>query len=119
MPVLDHRIRHLGIATLVSETDLATADERETALPVVPAEVGTGRNETDLFYDVLADVGDQHVAGGRVPGKALGVTHAQGVDLAERVTIASVHEWIIGGNAILAVGAVGAQRVDTQDFAEG
>ena len=53
-----------------------------------------------------------------IPGEALGVAHAVGVDLAERVGVAVVDERVAGGNAVLAVGAVRAERIDAQDLAE-
>ena len=92
---------------------------RETTLPVAPAEVGASRHEADLFHDVLADVGNKHVASSRVPVKALGVTQTQGIDLAECVRVPIVRKRIVGGNAVLAVGAVGAQRGETQNLPEG
>src|SRR5690606_33131481 len=65
---------------------------------------------------ILSDLGQQHATIRAVPGEALGVAHAVGVDV--RQCVASVHEGVGGGDAIVAVFTVVAQGVDAQDLAE-
>ena len=62
--------------------------ELEARLPLVPAEIRAGRHQADLLDEVLADVGDEHLAGLRVPREALRIADAERVDLAERVALA-------------------------------
>ena len=87
MPELSDRVGEPGVTALVDKTHLPPADEPEAALPIVPTEVGAGRDDADLFNDTLADVGDEHVAACRVPAKPLGISDAKGVDLIERAAL--------------------------------
>src|SRR5207237_2641330 len=74
---------------------------------------------------VLADVGDDQLPVGLIEGEAVGVAEAVGVDLGH---LAGGLGGIVGGDAVLAVGAgrVGAaggeggvERVDAQHLAQG
>src|SRR5688572_24854389 len=76
LPVLHDRVRDFRIAALIRKTHFVSADELEAALPGIPSKVGTGGHKTDLLDDVLPDVRQKHVAGFRVPGKALRIADA-------------------------------------------
>ena len=51
-------------------------------------------------------------------GEALRVAHAVGVDLAEGAVGPGAGEGIVGGDAVLPVGAVRAERIDAQNLAQ-
>ena len=115
---LDDGIRHLRIAARGVQAHFGPVHEPEAAFPDAPAEVrafGYGRH---LFGNPLADVGHVHRAGLRVPRESLRIARAVRVDLAERVRIVVVHERVVLRNAVLAVRAVVAERIDAENLAE-
>ena len=86
---------------------------REAPFPVVPPEVGSGRNESEFLHDVLTDVREKHVAVHGVPRETLRVAHTVGVDFAQRGCVPISGERVAGRDPVLAIGAVRAERVDT------
>src|SRR6267142_73710 len=113
----DNRVRHLRIRAPLVQVDVGAIDEAEARFPVVPPEVRAGGGDADLLDDVLADLRDEQPAGVRIPPEPLRVPEAVGVDLAERLRLVVVHERIARGNAVLAVRAVGPERIDAQHLA--
>ena len=108
-------VHHLRVAALILGAHFAV-EVLEAAFPHVPAVVAAGDDLVDLLVDVLADLRLEHVAVLRIPREPLRVAVAVGVDLAERVGV--LDERVRRGNAVLAVRAVLAQRIDAQDLAE-
>ena len=115
---LDDRIGHLRIAARGFEAHFGTVDEPVAAFPHSPAEVRALGNRRHFLVDTLADVGHVHRPRLRVPREALRIARAVRVDLAERVRIVVVHERVVLRNAVLAVRAVLAQRIDAENLAE-
>ena len=92
----------------------------ESALLDPPAVVPAGDDDVNLFDLVLAYIALEKAAaptGPVVERKAPGVAHAERVDLFAHAA-AHAHERIRCRDAILSAGAIGAQRVDAQDFGE-
>src|SRR5262245_52853539 len=87
LSVLDDRKRDFRVAARVRALDALPAEILEAALPDVPSEVAPGGNQVDFLDDVLADVGEEHVAVLRIPREALRVAQAVSVDFSERVRI--------------------------------
>ena len=75
---------------------------RKVAFLDRPAVVAADRDAVDLFDVVLADVGEDQVAGGAVEAEAVGVAKAVGVDLGH---LACVLERVADRDPVLAVGA--------------
>ena len=103
----------------IGETHLPPADEPVAALPVVPPQVGATGDETDFFDDVLTDVSEEHVAGRGVPAETLGIANPVGINLRQRTGAPGIGKRIVGGNAVLTVGAIGTQRVEAKNLPEG
>src|SRR4029077_11812384 len=82
----------------------------------IPAVVAPRRDLIDFLVDVLANLRLEHVAVLRIPREPLRIAMAVRVDLAERIGI--LRERIRRGNAVLAVRAVAAERIDAKDLAE-
>ena len=118
LSVLGDRIRESGLASRIDQADLPSADEPVAALPVVPPQIGATGDETDFFDDVLTDVSEEHVAGRGVPAETLGIANPVGINLRQRTGAPGVGKRIVGGNAVVAIGAVGAERVNTQELPE-
>jgi hypothetical protein len=116
--VLGDREDHGGIAARIGCIDAAATGVAEASLPDVPAEVRSSGHGAQLLDRVLADVGDVHGAVGRVPAEALRVADAEREDLTSCTGRSARRERIGGGDAVLFVGRVRAERIDAQDLAE-
>ena len=115
--VFDDGVCDLRVAARVLGAD-AAAVEPIAGFPDVPSEVCARRHRTDLLYEVLADVGEEHLPGLRIPEKPLGIPHSVRINLAERLGLAITDEWVRRRNSVLAVRAVLAERIDSENLAE-
>ena len=52
--------------------------------------IGARGYQADLLDDALADLREEHIAVGGIPGKVLGITSAIGVDLSQSGVVAVV-----------------------------